>query len=218
MKRFVGTHSFHNYASSKGRQLKEVRKRVQASIDLKKTGGGGGVDKAAGKGGDGSSASPGLEEGVGVEGGGAGEGDKKRERPRDDWRTYRHQKKSAAGRKEEDDWYGKKSKSCSKEGEEVKAIEPVPEAEKEAGVVGGEGGGSGVPLSEGTPAVGSAQVVGEEAVEVGDAGVDADADAGAAQGGGVANKEEYEGPEKVLLLRELRTRCVCATVDNICCH
>lgn len=223
LKHFVGTHSFHNYASTKGRQLKEVRKRVQASIDLKKAGGGGGgragVNAAAGKGGDGSSASPGLE-GAGAGGGGVGEVGEKRER--DDWRSYRHKKKSAADREVEDAWYGK-SKASFKGGGEAcgeQETEPVLEAEKEKkvemeeGVGGREEDGDGVQSSEATPAVGGAEVAMEE--PVGEAAVEAvggeDADEFAAKAGGAVNKEE-EGPEKVLLLRELRTRC-----DALCCR
>ncbi|CAM9997297.1 unnamed protein product, partial [Laminaria digitata] len=203
LKHFVGTHSFHNYASTKGRQLKEVRKRVQASIDLKKAGGGGGGVKAAGgEGGDASSASPGLE-GAGAEGGGVGEGGgEKRERPRDDWRTYRHKKKPAADRKQEDDWYGK-SKASSEEvregaGAEEEEAEPVPEKEKEK-----QGDGAGVQLSEAAPAVGGAEMAVEEA------GGGGDADEAVVKG-------EDEGPEKVLLLRELRTSIYrCEALEGI---
>ncbi|CAN0298399.1 unnamed protein product, partial [Ectocarpus sp. 8 AP-2014] len=263
LKLFVGTHSFHNYASTKGRQLKEVRKRVKASIDLKKSGGkpAPGPEKAAG--GAVSASAPGSEEDAAAAaaggGGDAGESDSKKRRKKrrwvskDEWRTYRHKKKSAAGQKADDAWFGKQSAAGAAPEESVgaaAAAEPpvvaVAGAEQQAG--GDEGPESASPRSEegGTSgdAVGSADAGSAAAVaavampkDVAGAGGTAGAEGAvvkSAGGGGEARGDaasavsapgaqeaagvggEDEGPEKQILLRELRTSIYrCEALDGI---
>lgn len=206
LKLFVGTHSFHNYASTKGRQLKEVRKRVQASIDLKKAGGG-----AQRSGGDGETSAPGegeersqerSQEENPVDGGGGGT---KRWRSKEEWRTYRHKKKSAGDQKIEDDWYGKTKQTGETEAFDAGARSPqAPQAEP-AAVSSASGDG----VDE-RPEIAAAQI-GEESGD-GEAVKDGGADAagvlpGTADGARVSKEEEGDGaPERVLMLRELRTK------------
>lgn len=243
----MGTHSFHNYASTKGRQLKEVRKRVKASIDLKKSGGkpAPGPENAAG--GAGSASAPGSEEDAAAAaagGGDAGESGSKKRRwvSKDEWRTYRYKKKSAADQKTDDAWFGKQSVAGVAPEESVEtAAEPpvVAVAGAEQQAVGDEGPESALPRSveEGTSgdAVGSADAGSEAAVaavatpkdvagaggaacaegvvvksdggggEVGGDAATAVSAPGAEEAAGVGGEDE--GPEKQILLRELRTRC-----------
>ncbi|CAN0396222.1 unnamed protein product [Pylaiella littoralis] len=228
---FVGTHSFHNYASTKGRQLKEVRKRVQASIDLKKAGGTAGGGGAAAASGAGSTAAlDTASEGGGGGGGGAGEsGSKKRWLSKEEWRTYRHKKKSTVDQKAEDAWFGK----SKEEGEEGSAAVAAVEV---AGGEQGSGGGGDAQPSEAAPVPAAAAAAtakmdvdeaanGAPAVAKGGDGVEsvkweaAAAAAGAASAAadeGGEGEAPDDGPEKQILLRELRTSIYrCEALDDI---
>lgn len=219
---FVGTHSFHNYASTKGRQLKEVRKRVQASIDLKKAGGG---PKA---GGDGERSAPGEGKEIAQEGEEASEnggGGTKRWRSKEEWRTYRHKKKSTGDQKVEDNWYGKSKEQPAKaEAGEAEtgasdnagaSPQPLPQAEPTtAAAVASSSHDDGAAERAGLGAAQSGEVSGDgKAVEVEQGGAEAEV-AGAAvaavlpgQADAAGSKEEGDGgPERVLMLRELRTK------------
>lgn len=241
LKLFVGTHSFHNYASTKGRQLKEVRKRVQASIDLKKAGVGGGVGGAAA--GAGSTAASDAE----LEGRGADDsGSKKRWRSKEEWRTYRHKKKSAVDQKAEDTWFGKSQEEKEEDGSAAVAegdqgssssardalpsetvalavvsgmntdtsVEPPVAPEKQPKSIEGEGeGGSSAEASAANMdvdrAAAGAPAVGEDGDGVESekrATVAAGEAASAAAEKGGDDKTTDGGPEKQILLRELRTR------------
>ncbi|CAM9441810.1 unnamed protein product [Ectocarpus sp. 12 AP-2014] len=258
LKLFVGTHSFHNYASTKGRQLKEVRKRVKASIDLKKSGGKPAPGPEA-AGGAVSASAPGSEEDAAAAaagGGDAGDSGSKKRRwvSKDEWRTYRYKKKSAADQKADDAWFGKQSAAGAAPEESVgaaaAAVEPpvvvVAGVEQQAG--GDEGPESSSPRSVegGTSgdAVGSADAGSAAAVaavatpkDVASAGKAAGvegtvvkSDGGEGEAGGDAASAvsapgaqeaagvggEDEGPEKQILLRELRTSIYrCEALDGI---
>lgn len=220
---FVGTHSFHNYASTKGRQLKEVRKRVQASIDLKKAGGAAATASAADSPEpEAAAAAADTDQENSAEISAEGGGSKKRERPsKENWRTYRYKKKSAVDRQEEDSWYGK-SGAVSPERENAAEPRPVEnrsspataeEAERdvETPTIPNEAVGSSASSGSGSvPAVARAvEVKGEGVIVEADspAAVEGADKAGLEEEAEVAGKGEGdEGPEKVLLLRELRTR------------
>lgn len=179
----------------KGRQLKEVRKRVQAAIDLKNAGGGGGaVGARLGKGMDtdaqgqascsttdngavvvGDGVAP---EAAGETGGGVAAGEiagSKRERCKD-WRTYRHKKKSAVDQEEEDSWYGK-SKSTGREGSASSAADKDETVKNEgvnitpAAVAVSGGGDSEDSARSGVEGVGELNAA--ESVAVGDSPSDA---------------------------------------------
>ncbi|CAB1118310.1 unnamed protein product [Ectocarpus sp. CCAP 1310/34] len=241
LKLFVGTHSFHNYASTKGRQLKEVRKRVKASIDLKKSGG----KPAQEAGGTASTSAPGSEEEAATAGGGdAGESGSKKRRwvSKDEWRTYRYKKKSTADQKADDAWFGKQSAAGAAPEESVgaaAAAEPpvvaVAGAEQQAGgdegpesasprsVEGGTSGDAVGTADAGSVAAVAAVVTPKDVASAGRAagaeGVVVKSDVGETEAGGDAASVvsapgaqeaegvggEDEGPEKQILLRELRT-------------
>lgn len=257
---FVGTHSFHNYASTKGRQLKEVRKRVQASIDFKKSGG-----KAPATAEGGTEAAPGSDAGAEAasgDGGDAASGNgKKRWLSKEEWRTFRHKKKSAVDQKADDAWFGKPAVDTTEEST-VGAVEGsssgsggVGQASEAAAAAGGvineaaentskagqenptlpQGVGKevssvGVTSSSGVVTAAAAAATemdvvkadgmnaeksgggaeseigkeeGKEGVEVG-----ADTAVGAETAKETGKGAEDEGPEKQIMLRELRTRWV----------
>lgn len=220
---FVGTHSFHNFASNKGRQLKEVRRRVQASIDQRKASRGvssvGGEDfnpsPCSGAGEKGRDLTSEIVDGKASAESGGIEG-KKRQRSKDDWRTYRHKKMSLEKQREEDEWYGKPSVGGNKKdgleqvGSSVEAL---------SGEAGGISGGEARIMS--SRATTASRDHGETAADAGancdDAGDDFGGDNEEGRDGGDYEVEKSEvsaaaadtgeaGPEKVLLLRELRTR------------
>lgn len=199
---FVGTHSFHNFASTKGRQLKEVRRRVQASIDRKNLD----IKNAQ------QQQKAGAGEGTGTEdqaslrsqNTSAVAGTKRGRSNKDDWRTWRHKKKNAVDQDEEDSWYGKSKPSWRKE--EVSASAGAGSADRDRA--------ESVPIGD----VAELTTVGKDCEAFGDgdyaedAGVDEeDTSLGDDEGEVEQEREEVgdqveEGPEKVLMLRELRTR------------
>lgn len=201
LKNFVGTHSFHNFASTKGRQLKEVRRRVQASIDLKKAGG--------------VPAKEGDDVPAGAEGSSAEEAaNKKRDRSYE-WKTYRQKKKSPVEQREDDDWFGKSKdvvSANSENGGEVKdaeqetsgAASASAEAQRSEPISSSSAPEADKP-AEGTSIDGAALT---EKVPAEDGVVAVNGENTEAVSQGEAEKEGDEGPEKVLLLRELRTRWV----------
>lgn len=264
---FVGTHSFHNYASTKGRELKEVRRRVQASIDKKNQDIKNAKQPVTGTGkreGDDTGARSKEETPDSIQKASAGDvgrtGGTKRERSKE-WRTWRHKKKSAVDQAEEDAWYRKSKPASTGEGGEAAATEG-------GGSAAGEGAGAGRAMEVGQSAEGASSaaervavgsgasgdvVVGggasveathahagkpvpvggmptgnvaggehaEELVAVGreDEAIgeeEDDGDAGDHEGyaagvdpsdGEDEGGRTEEGPAKVLMLRELRTRC-----------
>eukprot|EP00903_Cladosiphon_okamuranus_P007831 g7577.t1 len=257
LKLFVGTHSFHNYASTKGRQLKEVRKRVQASIDLKKAGGAPQAGSTA--------VAPGSEAAAAVEqgGGSGGSGSKKRWLSKEEWRTYRHKKKSAVDQKADDEWFGKPVAAAPSEqataaagadqGQEGSGGggRAQPSEAAAAALVTDAGKGKGLaapeqPSVEGaTGDVGGVHAPAAAAAAAATESVDMDGggETGAQEGGGASEKrgaaavkaeaeregaaaEEKEGgrgadegPEKQILLRELRTSIYrCEALDGIVTH
>lgn len=217
LNQFVGTHSFHNFASTKGRQLKEVRKRVQASIDLKKAAGGlppeGGAAPPPPSSTLPDSDAAGTCEEVSAAAGSSG--GKKRERSKEEWRTYRHKKMSAAERREEDKWYGKKftaAAATGNPGAEQSLLEKGQDEEGNAGAAAQAPpdhetprATDGVDIEEAVAVRGQSVTVDGDGDEAG-VGLADGTDAGVSKEEGMGG-EGNEGPEKVLLLRELRTRC-----------
>ncbi|CAN0133236.1 unnamed protein product [Scytosiphon promiscuus] len=202
---FVGTHSFHNYASTKGRQLKEVRKRVQASIDFKKAGG-----KAPAEGETGNA--PGSDAAAAGDAGGAGGSGKKRWLSKEEWRTFRHKKKSAVDQKADDAWFGKPGAEAS---DGTAAAAEAPGAE---GISAGSSGDAQALEAAGAMNDGL-ENPGKEGQELRTPQDDAPTNAGENTGADeavAATAMDDEGPEKQIMLRELRTSIYrCEALDGI---
>lgn len=134
---------------------------------------------------------------------------KKRQRSKDDWRTYRHKKMSPEKQQEEDEWYGKPSVG----GNKIGGLEQVGSSvEALSGEVGEVSGGEARVM--GSRANTASRDHGEIAAEAGDdacgeneeGGDGGDYEVEKTDGSADAADTGEAGPEKVLLLRELRTR------------
>lgn len=194
---------------------------MQASIDKKKASGGvSSVGKDSSKPSPCSDAAENGRDLSFVDGKVSSESDgiegKKRQRSKDDWRTYRHKKMSSEKQQEEDEWYGKPSVGGNKidgPGEVGSSMEAL---SREVGEVSG-----GEARVMGSRANTASRDHGETAAETG-ANCDGAGDGPCGENEGVdggdydaersdvnadaAETGEAAVPEKVLLLRELRTR------------
>lgn len=218
----------------KGRGIKEVMKRVQDSIDKRSAQGGGQAAESEGRGGGGGSDAVVPESGDLGEGDRNEEQEAESTGKRSvDWRTWRYKKKSAVEQEDEDAWYqkGKPSRKtneakptenhadegadtpavagnmaantagsvgvAARDGVDVDAADNAAEPVTVKGVLTATGATAG----DETENAAETFAVGEGETVDGDDG-DGGGQTVAAEGAG----KDEEGPVKVLMLRELRTR------------